>query len=230
MHYAPAVRLAISLVVAVTALTFVSCGGNDDETHAPVPVGQRFVTAEEASGSKPDPVEARQTTENFDEFIAVLTDASIDPDKDEMTTVFRHAGFKAAGLDARFFGETHSSETSPHVFSSFIELGSEEGARSALDWLETDMHKPCPMSCATQISAFDVDGIAGARGVHRIATAEDIEAVGATEQRPLDSYWVGFTDGGIVYTVDLHGPPGSVSEKQAKEIANAYHQRLTGGG
>ena len=84
------------------------------------------------------------------------------------------------------------------------------------------------MSCAVQISTFDVDDIADARGVHRIATAEDIERVGTGDQQPFDSYWVGFTDGAFVYTVDLHGPPGSVSEEQALEIASAYYDRLTG--
>ena len=156
----------------------------------------------------------------------VLTDASIDPDKEEMTAVFLDAGFKVAGVDARFFGETHSPETSPHVFSSFIEVESEDGAKRVLDWLETDLKKPCPNSCATQISEFDVGDIAGARGVHRIATAENIEEVGATEQRPLDSYWLGFNDGAVVYTLNLQGPPGSVSEEQAHEIAGAYHERV----
>ena len=212
----------------MTAATLVSCGGSDAETAAPVPVAQRFLTAEDASGSKADPVEGRRTTEDFDEFIATLTDASIDPDKDEMTMVFQDVGFKAAGVDARFFGETHTPQTSPHAFSAFIELESEDGATSALDWLETDLKKPCPMSCATQISDFDVDDIPDARGVHRIATAEDIERVGTTEQRPRDSYWVGFTDGALVYTLDLQGPPGSVSEEQAQEIAGAYYDRLTG--
>jgi hypothetical protein len=79
-----------------------------------------------------------------------------------------------------------------------------------------------------QISSFDVDDIEGARGVHRIATAEDIERVGNEDEKPSDSYWIGFTNGGIVYTVELHGPPGSVSEEQAQEIATAYHDRLTG--
>jgi hypothetical protein len=222
------VRFAFPLLVAVTAVTLVSCSGSADGTAGPVPVAQRFLTVEDAPGSNTDPIEARQTTEDFDEFIAVLTDASIDPDRDEMTAVFHDAGFKAAGVDARFFGETHSPETSPHVFSSFIEVESEDGATSALDFLETDLKKPCPQSCATQISDFDVGDIAGARGVHRIATAEDIEAVGATEQRPRDSYWVGFTNGAVVYTLDLQGPPGSVSEEQAHEIASAYHERLTG--
>ena len=40
--------------------------------------------------------------------------------------------------------------------------------------------------------------------------------------------WVGFTIGSIVYAVELQGEPGSVSEEQALEIANAYYERLTG--
>ena len=211
-------------------MTLVSCGGSDDETAAPVSVAQRFLTAEDAPGSKPDPVETRQTTEDYDEFIAALSDNSVDPDMDEMTTLFKDAGFKSAGVDARFFGETHSPETSVHVFSSFIELGSEDAATSALDWLETDEMKPCPESCAVQRSSFQVDGIPDARGVHRVDTAEDIERVGTSDERPQDDYWIGFTLGPIVYDMVLHGHavPGTVSEEQAQEIASAYYDRLTG--
>jgi hypothetical protein len=222
------VRLAIPLVAALTAVALVACGGGDDETAAPVPLAQRFVTAEEAPGSKPDPVETRQTTVDFDEFIVGLSDASIDPDKEEMTEVFQRAGFEGAGVDTRFYGEVHTPGKSTHVVSSFIELGSEDGATSALDWLETDSKKPCPMSCAVQISTFDVDDIPDARGVHRIATAEDIERVGNKDERPVESYWVGFTNGALAYSVDLFGRPGSVSEEQALELATAYYDRLTG--
>ena len=164
---------------------------------------------------------------DFDEFISALSERAIDPDTEEATTIFEEAGFKGAGVDTRFYGETHTPGVSPHVVSSFIELGSEDGATSALDWLETDVRKPCPMSCAAQISTFDVDDIADARGVRRSATAEDIERVGTADERPFDSYWVGFTDGAFVYNVDLFGPPGSVSEEQALEIATAYYDRLT---
>jgi hypothetical protein len=94
----------------------------------------------------------------------------IDPDPEEMTTVFQKAGFVGGGVDARLLGET-AALTEPHVFNSYVELESEEGARSVLDWLETDSMKPCPGSCAVQIDTFDVD-IADARGVHRSATAE----------------------------------------------------------
>jgi hypothetical protein len=92
-----------------------------------------------------------------------------------MTTVYKEAGFKGAGSDVRFFGEAHAPNA-PHLISSFYELESDDGARSAFDWLEADSMKPCPRSCAVRISNFDVEDIPDARGIHRIATAEDIEA------------------------------------------------------
>lgn len=221
-------RFAIPLVVALTAMTLVACSGGDDETAAPVPLADRFITAEDAPGSKPDPDETRQTTVDFDEFIAAGSEAFIDPDQEELTTVFQDAGFKGSGVDTRFFGETHTPGSSPHVVSSFIELDSEDGATSALDWLETDARKPCPMSCAVQRSTFGVDDIPDARGVRRIATAEDIERLGTTDEQPVEEYWIGFPNGAFVYTVNLFGRPGSVSEEQAVEIASAYYERLTG--
>ena len=224
-------RLAILLLAGLAAMSLVACGGDDEAPPAPLPLAQRFVAAEDAPGSKPDPVETRRTTEDFDEFIQVLSDMAIDPDRDAMIALFEEAGFKGAGADARFFGETHPpdfGEPVPHVFSSEIELGSEEGATSALDWLQEDRMKPCPMSCAVQRSEFDVDDVSGARGVHRSASSEDIREMGTGDEEPFDEYWVGFTVGSVVYTMSLHGPPGSVTEEQALEIATAYHDRLTG--
>jgi len=220
------VRFALPLLAALVLITLVACGGEDDaETAEPAPLAQRVLTEEDAPGSKPDPVETRQTTVDFDEFIRVLGELAVDPDKEEMTAVFMDAGFEAAIVDTRFFGETHSP-SSPHIFSSVIRLQSEEGATSSLDWLEADIMKPCPKTCAVQIGEFDVDDIPDARGVHASASAEDIEAVGNDDERPFDAYWIGFTDGSFVYTVDLHGPPGSVSEQQAVDIASALHHRV----
>ena len=219
-------RFVLPLLAALALITLVACGGEDDtETAEPAPLAQRVLTEEDAPGSKPDPVETRQTTDDFDEFIRVLGELAVDPDEEEMTAVFMDAGFEAAIVDTRFFGETHS-QSSPHILSSVIQLQSEEGATSALDWLEADKMKPCPETCAVQISEFDVDDIPDARGVHSSASVEDIEAVGNADERPFDAYWVGFTDGSFVYTVDLHGPPGSVSEQQAVDIAGALHHRV----
>jgi hypothetical protein len=216
------VRFARPLLVASIPIALVACDGGDDV--APLPIEQRFLTAEDAPGTDQDPVETRQTTTDLDEFSMVYR--LIDPDEDEMATLLRDAGFEGTGVDSRFVGESHSP-TVPHLVSSFIELESEDGATSVLDWLEADVLKPCPGSCATRITTFDVEDIADARGVRRIATAEDIEAAGTEDEQPLDSYWVGFTVGSLVYTVELRGSPGSVSEEQALNIASAYHDRLT---
>ena len=163
----------------------------------------------------------------FEEFIHALSEMAVDPDSEQMMTVFEEAGFKSAGTETRFYGETHTPDV-PHVTGSVIELESEVGATSALDWLEVDAKNPCPMSCAVQRSEFAVAGISGARGIHRSASADDIERVGTEDERPFDGYWIGFTDGRFVYTVDLQGPPGSVSEDEALEIATAYHERIEG--
>jgi hypothetical protein len=223
-----AVRLAFALLAVLAAMSLVACGG-DDEASTPLPVDQRFVTAEDAPGSKPDPDETRETTADFDEFIASLDHRAIDPDSEEIAEAFQEADFTASGTDTRFYGESHVPGSSTHIVSSFIELESADAAAKALDWLETDVRKPCPMSCATDRSSFDVDDVPEARGVRRIATAEDIENLGTSDEQPFESYWVGFTDGAIAYTIDLFGLPGSISEEQAEDIASAYHDRLTSG-
>ncbi len=215
-------RFAIRVLVSLTTVALVACGAE------PVPVAERFPTAAEAPGTKPDPDEKRQIADDYDDFLVALTPALIDPDREQMTRAFQEAEFIQAGVDFRFFGETHSPDA-PHLISWFIELDSEDGASSARDWLEADGMKPCPHSCAARVSSFDVEGIPDARGVHRIATAEDIEAAGFEDEVPNDGYWVGFTIGSIVYTVDLHGPPGSVSQEQALTIASTYYERLTAG-
>ena len=71
--------------------------------------------------------------------------------------------------------------------------------------------------------------IPDARGIHRVATAEDIEAAGTEDEHPSESFWVGFTIDSIIYTLDLHGQPGSVSEEQVQKIVNAFYERLTSG-
>jgi hypothetical protein len=216
-------RLVFRHLVLLTTVALAACGGDD----APVPIGQRFPTAADAPGTTPDPVETGVTTVDIDGFIVVFREAMIDPDDDEMTTVFQEAGFAGAGLDVRFYGETHSPDA-PHLFSWFIELDSGDGAESVLDWLEADAMEPCPRSCATRMVTFDVDGIPGARGVHRIASAESIEAAGRENEVPSESFWVAYTDGSIVYTIELSGLPGSVSEEQVESVTIAAHDRITG--
>ena len=211
------------LLLAVFAAS--SCGGGDEAQ--PLTLDQRVVAADDAPGWKDDPVEQGQQTTDLGEFITALHELAVDADPETTTDLFREAGFRGAILDARFFGDTHSRDA-PHVFSAAIQLESEDGAQSALDWLQEDALKPCPRTCAVRISEFDVEGISGARGVRRSQSAEDIEALGQPDDVPFESYTVLFSDGPFAYSVDVSGPPGSVSEQQAHEISTALHSRVEG--
>ena len=121
-------RFVLPLLAALVLIVPVACGGGDDTAsstttteQAALTLSQRLVTAEDAPGSKPDPVEQGGTTVKFDEFIQALDELAIDPDTKEMTTVFKEAGFEGAGSGTRFFGATHT-RTAPHVSSSVVQL------------------------------------------------------------------------------------------------------------
>jgi hypothetical protein len=215
---------AIRRTVLVLTVALVACSGDEPE---PPPLAQRFVSAADAPGSTIDTVEVRETADDIDTFVSVFSPHMVDADSEEMTQVFSDADFRSAGTEVRFIGEEHSPDV-PHIFSSFYELGSEDGAASALDWLVADSQKPCPESCATVVSELEVSGIPEGSGVRRLTTADAIEAAGTDEQIPRDSYWVAFTVGSSVYTMEFAGPPGSVTEEEAREIASAYHDRLAG--
>jgi hypothetical protein len=58
------VQFAIRLLVPLTVVAFIACGGGGD---APVPVEQRFVSAEDAPGTKDDPVEKGEEAGDLDE-------------------------------------------------------------------------------------------------------------------------------------------------------------------
>ena len=212
------------LPVISSVIALAACG-NLGATQ-PLSLDQRVATAADAPGTKPDPEETREQTADFDEFIVAMKDRAIDPEA-SMTDVFRNAGFKAAIADARFFGDVHSHDV-PHLFTSVIQLASQEGAESALDWLHSDSLKPCPESCAVQISEFDVDGIQGALGVRRAQSAEDIKNLGRPGDEPFESYEVLFVDGSFTYSMVLRGQPGAVTEKQAETIALALYKRVRG--
>jgi hypothetical protein len=228
------VNVALRLLTALAMVTLVGCGGQDDAEKADsalkadsTPLAERVLTAKDVPGSKTDPVEVRQTPANLDEFVNVFANFSNAPDLEEITHVFKKAGVAGAVLDSRYIGKTHTGEA-PHVIALVVQAQSEKGAASALDFIEEDLKKPCPDSCAVKNSDFQVDAIPGARGVHSSASAKDIERIGTPNEKPFESYWVGFTDGRYASMLELRGPPGSVSEEKALEIATAYYERVVG--
>jgi hypothetical protein len=218
----------VLLLCAVGVLCLAACGGGNGEATStgPLTLDQRVVTEEDAPGSKPDPVEKRQTASDEQEFSDRMGDAFINP-TDEEKARLGTIGFVGAIRDTRYFGDVHSKDDL-HTFSLVVQLDSPDGAKEMADFFHTDGVRPCPESCAFSVTEFDVDGIPGATGVRRYASEEDIQAAGTGENRPYDSYAIQFADGDFAYRIDLGGPPGKPSEDKAVEIAKALYDRVHG--
>jgi hypothetical protein len=209
-------------------LGIAACGGGSDDATStgPLTLAQRVVTEEDAPGSKPDPVEQRQTAADEQEFIEKMGDAFVNPseeDKKSLETV----GFVQAINDTRYFGDVHSKDDA-HTFSLVVQLDSPDGAKEFADFFHTDSLRPCPESCAFSVSEFDVDGIPGATGVRRFASEEAVKTAGTSDERPYDSYAIFFADGDFAYDIDYGGPPGTTSEDKALEIAQNLYDRVHG--
>jgi hypothetical protein len=220
---------ALLLALAATAvLGLAACGGGNSEATStgPLALDQRVVTEEDAPGSKPDPVEKRQTASDEQDFSDKMGDAFINP-TDEEKARLGTIGFVEAIRDTRYFGDVHSQDDL-HTFSLVVQFDSPGGAKEMADFFHTDGVRPCPESCAFSVTEFDVDGIPGATGVRRYASEEDIQAAGTGENRPYDSYAIQFADGDFAYRIDLGGPPGKPSEDKAVEIAKALYDRVHG--
>jgi hypothetical protein len=220
------VKAVVLTLAAAAALVLAACGSNKEA--APLALDQRVPTAQDAPGSKPDPVEKRVTVTGPDEFISRLGERFVNPTPKDVAD-FKQSGFLRAIHDTRFFPATPGgphTRNAMHIFSLVMQFKSDDGAQKALDILHTDSLRPCPRKCATQIKEFDVD-ISGAHGVRRFATAKDIKATG-DEGPPYDSYEIQFADGAFAYRIILNGPPGKVSQDKAEEIAGKLHDRVAG--
>jgi hypothetical protein len=226
-----AVVLALALSVAA-ALALAACGGGKGNATStgPVTIDQRVVTEDDAPDSVADPVEKPIDVSGPEEFIARLGERFVNPTPEEVKS-FKNGGFVRALHVTRFIpatpGGPHTRDA-PHIFSLVMQFNSDKGATDALAILHADSIRPCPETCAEQAEAFDVDGIPGAYGTHRFATAESIQQTGDTRARPFDDFSIGFADGVFAYRIILSGDPGKVTEGQVEEIAKSLYDRVHG--
>lgn len=225
-------RPLLLAVAAVAAFGLTACG--DDEGNAtatgPVTMDQRVVSEEDAPDFEADPVEKPVSASGPDEFISRLGERVINPTPEEVSD-FKSSGFVKARHVTLFMPATPGgphARNAPHIFSLAMQFDSDQGANDTLAFFKADSVRPCPETCAEQAEEFDVDGIPGAYGTHRFATAESIQQTGDTEARPFDDFSIGFADGVFAYRIILSGQPGKVTEGQVEEIVKALYDRVKG--
>src|SRR6187397_1988521 len=219
-------RTATLAAVLAFGLLLVACGS--EEAGAPLTLEQRVVGTAEAPGSEPDPIETQATTTELDEVASALGGPPI---YDEDIRALGQAGFVSLVTDTRFFpsepGGEHIPRTSPHVFTVVYQFESAAGASEAVGIAHRIGLRPCPETCAYEITEFQPTGVPNAKGVQAIATQESIDRIGDDIQ-PDARYSVYFADGPFAYEVTTFGPPDTVSRQQVEDIAAKLYARIKG--
>ena len=221
------VRAALLAMLLLAATGLVACGGDDGESAQPLTLEQRLLRASDVPGSKVDPVEVRLTADNllkFTNWPEYVPAAEIDRDKLEQ------AGFVSAIHETRFIPKTPGGEhtrDATHVRILVMQFDFDDGAATGADLVAENERKPCPGSCAAQITEFDVSSVPDAHGIRRLTTAESLKATGA-EGEPSDVYSIVFADGPFTYLVNSSGDPGKFTKQQLEEIAKKVHDRVEG--
>ena len=218
-------RIITIAAALVFSLSLVACGG--EGARAPLTLEQRVVGAAEAPGSEPDPEETPVTATGLEELESEMAGPEV---YDEDLTAMAEAGFVSLLIDTRFFPSEPGGEHIPglpHVFTVVSEFESEEGANAGVDVAHSIGLRPCPETCAYEITEFEPAGVPNATGVQAIATQESIDEIGDDIQ-PDARYSVYFADGPFAYEVTVFGRPDEVSRQQVEDIAEELYARVNG--
>lgn len=218
-------RLVTIAAALVLALSLVACGA--EEAGAPMALEERVVGAAEAPGSEPDPVETPVTATGLEELEAELAGPAV---YEEDLRAVEEAGFVSMVVNTRFFpsepGGEHVPGT-PHVVTFVYEFESNDGANTGVDLAHDIGLRPCPETCAYEITEFEPTSVPDAKGVQAIATQESIDEIGDDIQ-PDARYSVYFAAGPVAYEVTVFGPPDEVTRQQVEDISANLYERVQG--
>ena len=151
---------------------------------------------------------------------------------DEDLEAMADAGFVSLVIDTRFFPSEPGGEHVPGHASRRSRLSpssSRRTERSRAPTWRTDIGlRPCPETCAYEITEFEPAGVPDAQGVEAIATQESIDEIGDDIQ-PDARYSVYFADGPFAYEVTVFGPPDEVSRAAGRgDRGDAVRARRAG--
>jgi hypothetical protein len=134
---------------------------------------------------------------------------------------FDDAGFEA-GAGEQFVAAKGNPHESPHGAVEVVQLGSDDNAREALDYVRKEaLKQPCFAVCSVDAREFAVAGVPGAKGVQLTPQKEPPPDA----PPPFEAYSIGFTIGPGLYLVNADGGPGQVKKSQVISAAKALYDR-----
>jgi hypothetical protein len=207
------VATALALVCLAVAAALLLVGRRQDE---PLALSARVWESREApAAARPG---SRQATSDAASCVAQIEDSLVRATPGEAAKVLSNAGFERAV--AREFEADGAG-----AVSVAMQVRDSDAATGVLEWSNQDAHSPCPGECNVDITAFDVKGIPGARGVKRL---REQGAQGAGPSDPFESYEVSFVDGHILYVLRTEGDPGTIGPDGLVHAAKQLYDRVKG--
>ena len=208
-------RTALVLVASIGALT--GCGGDDDGT-SPASLKDQLLPVSELPGFK------IVRTAEWDNPIDFAHEGIPLPEATPLSQavdVFEDAGFEA-DVGERLVAAKGSPFEGPDANVGVVQLGSDEDARKALDYVRKEaLKQPCFAVCAVDSREFAVAGIPGAKGVHH----SPLRDPPPDAPPPFEDYGVVFTIGPRLYLIGSGGGPGQVKKEQVVGAARALYER-----
>jgi hypothetical protein len=205
----------VLVVVAIGALT--GCGGDDNGT-SPASLKDRLLPVSELPGFK---VVRNVEWDNPIDFVVEGIPLPEATRRSTAVEAFEDFGFEAGVGDLLVAAKGNSFE-GPQANVGVVQLGSDDDARKALDYVRREaLKQPCFAVCSVEGREFAVAGIPGAKGVqHRPLREPPPDA-----PPPFEDYGIGFTIGPRLFLVGAGGGPGQVKKQRVLEAARALYER-----
>jgi hypothetical protein len=210
-------RAALASSVICTG-ALVGCGGGDDDGTSPASLRSQLLPVSEVPGFK---TERKFDWDNPIDFVHEGLPLPESTPLSEAVEAIEDAGFEA-GVGESFVVAKGSKFQGPHWTVDVAQLGSDDKAREALDYVRKEALKPpCFGDCSVIGREFAVTGIPGAKGVQ------------LTPQRnpppdappPFAACGIAFTTGSRLYLINVDGEPGQVKKGQVLSAAKALYKR-----
>jgi hypothetical protein len=204
-------------LVGVSTAAFIGCGGDDNGT-SPASLKSHLLPASAVPGFK---IERNFDWDNPIDLVAEGLPLPQTTPPSRAVKVFEDAGFEAAVGEQLVAAKGNTFE-SPHATIDVIQLGSDDDARDALDYVRKEaLKQPCFAVCSVEGREFAVEGIPGAKGVQ----LSPLRNPPPNAPPPFEAYGVGFTIGPRLYVTNADGGPGQVKKDRVLSAAKALYAR-----
>jgi hypothetical protein len=209
---------ALALVGLSTA-ALVGCGGDDNGT-SPASLRSRLLPAAALPGFK---IERRLEWDNPVDLVVEGLPLPEETPPSRAVKVFEDAGFEAAVGERLVVAKGNTFE-GPHGGIDVIQLGSDDDARDALDYVHKEgLKQPCFAVCSVAARELAVEGIRGAKGVH----LSPLRNPPPNAPPPFEAYAVAFTIGPRLFFANADGGPGQVKKDRVLSAVKRLYERNT---